>query len=330
MDFQDIPGRWRTRLRQRCAALVLTGVLVGLQSAAVAAPVVADPCDRRCLESLLERYLTALDARDASRLPLASGARYTENTVAIPLGDGFWQTIDPGSQSKTSRLVIADAASGQVAYYGAARENGHGVLFSVRLRQAGGRISEIEQLIARRSPAQIGAFDEPPPFEAAWTEAVSPAARASRAELAAIANRYFDGIEQANGEIVPVTPQTSRVENGVRTAPLPPEGSGNVPMSIRASFNSGMFRYIKSLRPRRILMADEERGIVHTMVMFQHPGNVRVPFWEKQYQDPQSILVYPNSIGIFETFKVQAGRITHITAQMVILPYGQPPGWPVP
>jgi hypothetical protein len=67
-------------------------------------------------------------------------------------------------------------------------------------------------------------------------------------------------------------------------------------------------------------MADEERGIVHTMVMFQHPGNVRVPFWEKQYQDPQSILVYPNSIGIFETFKVQAGRITHITAQMVSCP----------
>jgi hypothetical protein len=330
MAFQDVSGRWRRRLRQRFAAVILAGVAVGLQTAAVAASAPLDPCDRHCLEGLLERYLTALDAHDVSRLPLASGARFTENTVAIPLGDGFWQTIDRGSQSKTSRLVIADPASGQVAFYGAARENGHGVLFSVRLRQAGGRIGEIEQLIARRSPAQIGAFDDPPAFEAAWSEPVSPTARASRAELAAIANRYFDGIEQANGEIVPVTPQTSRVENGVRTAPLPLEGSGVVPMSIRASFNSGMFRYIKSIRPRRILMADEERGIVHTMVMFQHPGNIRVPFWEKQYQDPQSILVYPNSIGIFETFKVQGGRITHITAQMVILPYGQPPGWPVP
>ena len=105
--------------------------------------------------------------------------------------------------------------------------------------------------------------------------------------------------------------------SGVRTAPLPPEGSGNVPMSIRASFNSGMFRYIKSIRPRRILMADEERGIVHTMVMFQHPGNVRVPFWEKQYQDPQSILVYPNSIAGSIVSPVMTKRLTRLT---------QPPG----
>lgn len=308
--------------------MVLTCAACGWPPRVAAASAVVGACDRRCLEGLLDQYLAALDAHDASRLPLARAARYTENTVAIALGDGFWQTIDRGSQSKTSRLVIADPASAQVAFYGAAKENGHGVLFSVRLKHKGRRITEIEQLIARRGPAQIGEFDDPPPFEAAWTEAVPQAARASRAELVRIANSYFDGIEQANGEIVPVTPETSRVENGFRTAPRPPPGSGIVPMSIRESFNSGMFRYIKAIRPRRILMSDAERGIVHAMVMFQHPGNTRVPFWEKQYQDPQSIIVYPNSIGIFETFKVQAGKITHITAQMVILPYGQPPGWP--
>jgi hypothetical protein len=44
----------------------------------------------------MERYLAALDAHDVKQLPLARGARFTENTVALTLGDGFWQTIDKG------------------------------------------------------------------------------------------------------------------------------------------------------------------------------------------------------------------------------------------
>jgi hypothetical protein len=307
----------------------VTFVLLSLLLAATAAPSRAAGCDRECLGSMVDQYLDALQAHDPARLPLARGARYTENTVPLAPGDGFWQTIDAGSVSATSRLVITDPATSQVAFYGAAKESGHGVLFSLRLKHRGGRITEIEQFVARRGPAQIGEFDQPPPFEAAWNQPVPAAGRASRDELARIANLYFDGIEQANGEIVPVVPETSRVENGFRTAPRPPEGSGLAAMSIRESFNSGMFRYIREIRPRRVLLADEERGIVHTMVMFQHPGNVKLPFWEKQYADPTSIIVYPNTIGIFESFKVQGGKITHITAQMVILPYRQGPGWPL-
>jgi hypothetical protein len=97
------------------------------------APVHAADCDRGCLASLMERYLAALDAHDAKQLPLARGAKFTENTVALTLGDGFWQTIDKGSQSPTSRLIIADPGSSQVAFYGAAKENGHGVLFGTVL-----------------------------------------------------------------------------------------------------------------------------------------------------------------------------------------------------
>jgi hypothetical protein len=38
----------------------------------------------------------------------------------------------------------------------------------------------------------------------------------------------------------------------------------------------------------------------------------------------------PNTIEIAESFHLQAGKITNITALMVMLPYGQPQGWPVP
>lgn len=279
----------------------------------------------------MDRYLAALDARDPERLPLARGVKFTENTVPLTLGDGFWQTIDRGSQSPTSRLVIADPDTSQVAFYGAATENGHGVLFGVRLKHRAQRITEIEQFVVRRGPAQIGEFDKPPPFESAWTETLPAAERLPRAELERIANLYFEGIEKSSGDIVPVIPETSRVENGVRMAPRPVSADGAAPLSIRDTFSSGMFSYIREINPRRFLLTDEERGIVYTMVMFQHPGNVTglTAFWEKQYKDPTSIIVYPNSMAMTEAFRIRGGKITHITAQMVMLPYRQPTGWPV-
>jgi hypothetical protein len=305
---------------------ILAGVILSLAGAQAQAA----GCDRACLSDLMNRYLAALDAHDPQRLPLARGARFTENTVPLKLGDGFWQTIDRGSQSTTSRLVIADPATSQVAFYGAATENGHGVLFGVRLKHRAQKITEIEQFVARRGPAQIGEFDRPLPYESAWTETLPPAERLPRAELERIANLYFEGIEKSSGDIVPLIPETSRVENGFRTAPRPVAADGSAPLSIREAFNSGMYGYIREIRPRRYLLADEERGIVYTMVMFQHPGNVTdlKKFWEKQYKDPNSIIVYPNSMAMTESFRIRGGKITHIVAQMVTVPYRQPSGWP--
>jgi hypothetical protein len=293
------------------------------------APAHAADCDRACLAALMERYLVALDAHEPGLLPLARNAKFTENTVPLTPGDGFWQTIDKGSQSPTSRLIITDPVTSQVAFYGAARENGHGVLFGVRLKHKGRRISEIEQFVIRRGPAQIGEFDNPPAFEAAWTEVLPAPERLPRAELVRIANLYFEGIEKSNGNIVPLAPDTSRVENGFRTAPRPPPADGTQAESIQESFNSGRYQYIREIKPRRFLLIDEERGVVYTMVMFQHPGNVTgLAAWDKQYKDPTSIINFPNSMAMTEAFRIRGGKITHIVAQMVMLPYRQPTGWP--
>lgn len=307
--------------------------IIALTAALLAhgAPAQAADCDRACLASLMDRYLVALDTHDPKSLPLARGAKFTENTVALTLGDGFWQTIDKGSQSSTSRLVITDPATSQVAFYGAAKENGHGVLFGVRLKHEAQRISEIEQFVIRRGPAQIGEFDHPPAFESAWTEVLPTPERLPRAELVRIANLYFEGIEKSSGDIVPLAPETSRVENGFRTAPRQPAADGTPAQSIQETFNSGRYRYIREIKPRRFLLVDEERGVVYTMVMFQHPGNVTgLPMWDKQYKDPTSIINFPNSMAMTEAFRIRGGKITHIVAQMVMLPYRQPTGWPAP
>ncbi|HWL62898.1 MAG TPA: hypothetical protein VNQ32_08875 [Steroidobacteraceae bacterium] len=309
---------------------VLTIIALTAAAFAQGTPARAADCDRACLASLMERYLVALDAHNPGLLPLARGAKFTENTVALTLGDGFWQTIDKGSQSSSSRLIIADPATSQVAFYGAAKENGHGVLFGVRLKHKAQRISEIEQFVIRRGPAQIGEFDNPPAFEAAWTEVLPTPERLPRAELVRIANLYFEGIEKSSGDIVPLVPETSRVENGFRTAPRAPAADGTPAESIQASFSSGRYRYIREIKPRRFLLVDEERGLVYTMVMFHHPGNVMgLPMWDKQYKDPTSIINFPNSMAMTEAFRIRGGKITHIVAQMVMLPYRQPTGWPV-
>jgi hypothetical protein len=291
----------------------------------------ASRCDRTCLEGLMAQYLTALQAHDPHGLPLAANARYTENSVTLRLGDGFWQTIDAGSVSTKMRLVIADPATSQVAYYGRATENHHSVLIGVRLKQSGGRLTEMEGLVARQSSGIFGNFNDPPAFDAAWTQNQPAAQRSSRKQLIAAANAYFDGIQQGNGDIVPLADSCVRVENGVLTAPQPPK-DGHPAVSIRESFNSKRFNYIREIRPRRIILVDEERNTAYGIFSFQHPGNIAThdPTFQQSLSKPDSVLVYPNTIEIAESFHLHEGKITHITALMVMLPYGQPQGWPVP
>src|SRR5690606_12210168 len=51
-------------------------------------------CDRDCLIGYAERYLDALVHRDTTRAPFARHARFTENNVEMPLGEGLWGTIN--------------------------------------------------------------------------------------------------------------------------------------------------------------------------------------------------------------------------------------------
>src|SRR5690606_1989832 len=48
---------------------------------------------REELYAQAEAYLDALEARDPSRLAWADGARFSENNVALAIGDGLWNTI---------------------------------------------------------------------------------------------------------------------------------------------------------------------------------------------------------------------------------------------
>jgi hypothetical protein len=56
------------------------------------------PCDRVCLEGIVNQYLDALMSRNPFGLPLAAKVRFSENDQLLPLGDGLWNTVTaPGS-----------------------------------------------------------------------------------------------------------------------------------------------------------------------------------------------------------------------------------------
>ena len=71
-------------------------------------------CDRACLEGIAEQYLDALVAKDPKRLPVAGGAKYTENGQRLQPGDGFWNSV---TGRGTYTLHVADATAGQVVTF---------------------------------------------------------------------------------------------------------------------------------------------------------------------------------------------------------------------
>ena len=304
-----------------------TGLLVALAlgGAAASAPALgaATTCNKACLIALTDKYMDALTARQPNRLPVAATVKFTENSIAMKLGDGLWQTVDG---VKPFNLTVADDKTGEAASFRLVTENGTPAMLAFRIRAPQGKITEIETFVVRKLSGIHGNFETVPTINPAWDETLPAAAQPSRAELIKVANSYFDGIEQANGDIVPFIDETDRLENLAKTSP----GMRNGKMvTVRESFNSKVFNYIKKVDGRRFLVVDEARGIVVANYMFQHPGNIRQVTGpdNKTIQITGPLASYPNTTSGLEAFRVKNGKLDHILSYVVLNAYRQPNGW---
>jgi hypothetical protein len=292
-------------------------------------------CDRGCLQGIAEQYLGAMLAHDPSKAPLAAGARYTENGVELPLPDGLWRTV----QSVGSyRLFVTDPAQGSVGFFVKARENGAPVLVGTRLRVVRHRITEMESIAARLGatvgggPSSLPRADElgDHPREA-FLRTLPPDRRRTRAQLAAIVNSYFTGIENNTGDKPPpFAEDCMRLENGTRTSgrPTAPGATpGPLNYSCKGAFHLGYYREDTRLRNRRVLAVDQERGLVYAGVYFDHDATVR----SYQLKDGRTVTVRntaPWTWAIQELFEINAdGQISQIEAVLLSVPYGMRPGW---
>ncbi len=132
----------------RAAALwVAVLISMGARAQAPGEPSAVYPtCTRSCLIGVLHSYLDALGHKDRGLAPFARNARYVENNVEMPLGEGLWGSV--GGVSATG-LEVADPTSGNAAWYGTVQEHGNPAYLALRLKVAEGQITEVESVIQR-------------------------------------------------------------------------------------------------------------------------------------------------------------------------------------
>ena len=282
-------------------------------------------CNRDCLIELTEAYLSAMVARDPAKAPVTANVRFTQNTRAMALGQGLWESI---KGVRGYKLFVTDPTVGQVALYtvvdGAERPG----LLTLRIKVEGRRITEIESVYVGIGQTGFGSVDNLVTVDPVWTAVLPPAQRRPRAEMIDIANRYFETLEKNIVDHVPFTANCLRVENGMTTA-----GRAGAPglagLGCRENVNHPMWNYITQITPRRHLVVDEERGLVSGMYMFRHGGT------EPTYTLPSGEVVKHGeamlrrqAVVISELFRIEDGRIRRIEAVMAGgLDHDAPSGW---
>ena len=295
-------------------------------------------CNRACLEKVMDQYLAALVAHDPQAAPLSQDVKYTENNQALPVGDGFWKTVQ--GRGKYTH-IFADPEFGQVAYMGTMMEAGAPLLMSLRLRIELGRISEIETVFFKPGgggPTDIAAMDRPHQPEAFWFKSIPPAQRMSRQELIAVADGYFTGLQKNDGKGIngtgtyPFTSDCHRIENGSPTTNVPRpanEAPGTInafAMDCMSQFKLGYYFIVQNIHHRRYPVVDQERGIVWAHAIFDQ-GTVNQgvlsdgqPFTFRGFTRPSSILVT-------EAFLIEDGKIRRVEMVGTSVPYHMNSPW---
>ncbi|MEN9706170.1 MAG: hypothetical protein RLZZ393_2049 [Pseudomonadota bacterium] len=312
------------------ASLLLAAAGASAQSPGQRSALPPRDCDHACLIGLQHDYLAALKARDVSRLPLASGVRYTENNVEMPLGRfGIWATV---TGVAATGLEAADAKQGEVAWIGAVDEHGAPVYYGMRMQVRDRRITEVEAVVVRNSglPLPWGDFSKLE-HDASFNEILPEASRRPRERLRAVADSYFNTVELNDGTVfAPFHEDCARIENGISTtkasALAAPGGQANASSlspGCEAQFKLGIYYINKRVRERRYPVIDEERGVVVATGFFDHANGFN-RYKLTDGREMKTALNWPNSISLVEAFKVVDGRIYRIETVFSYVPYFMP------
>ena len=286
-----------------------------------AAPALHGACDQACLEQAAAGYMDALAAQDPSRVRWAKTVRYTENSVSMMIGDGVWGTATAHSANP---LVVADPASGNVAWYGTLAEHGQAAYYAMRLKVEDGAVAEVEAVIQRKGAAEP--FGDPSAYthDPLFSQPLAPAERVSRKRLIELANGYFDTVQRNDGTLhTKFDPDCARNENGVVTT----NGSyTTTAQGCEAPFRLGVFRFVDQARARRFPVVDEAHGVVVAAAYFDHGAS----FDEYQTTDGKlahNPIKHPTTIGLLEAFKIRNGRIVRVEAVFTSVPFGMASQW---
>jgi hypothetical protein len=292
----------------------------------------AADCDRACLKNMMTTYLNALVARDPSKAPLAANVRFTEDSKDLKVGEGFWKSA---TKVGDYRQDFIDVKEQVVASHVIVEESGGPAKFTVRLKVADGKITEIETLVVPSGARAGGAGLVVRPDMGVEPPA---ALKNKREELIRAADSYPKGLTIGGFDKVdaPFAKDAFRIENGMvmagpgcggarggaprGAAPNTARGAttGAAPVSARAPQDVAGCADIKTQRiiehpdlTKSVVAVDEEQGIVLIWMNFGDTGTYGAG----------------NALVIFEAFKVYGGQMHAVQAFMKVLPKDTQRGW---
>ncbi|MCL2877293.1 MAG: hypothetical protein FWF13_00770 [Acidobacteria bacterium] len=284
----------------------------------------ADACTRDGLKAIIGKYFAALEAKDPSSLPLATNVKFTENGVAMPVGQGLWKTagkvllkrdlLDTFKCGTHSNVVIEEpyTAPKPAAKPEAKTAPGFGsrvtppaegtprpILYGVRLKIEGDKISEIEAFVARETEF---AFNAPAILadtkDQDWESIIPPAQRSSRLAMIAAADDYYDMFAKEPEVRTPFAFPCDRWENGFMTT----GGTATGIEATMAAHDCSPTGLVISNHPPRRFLVDVEAG---TMVAY---------------------ILFAGSLPDFHMFRMRDGKVDLI--QSVIGAAAKDMGWP--
>lgn len=284
----------------------------------------AAACDRACLEAAAGSYLEALAAHDPTKMAHDAALRFTENNAPLPLGEAAWRTATAAGPGK---ILVVDQRHGAVGLIAPVEEGGRPALLAARLVVRGGRVRELETILARKESATFLKPDGALVAAALVQSELLPAERTPTAKMMALAGAYFQALTGRPGDPA-FAAGCNRVENGVQTTNI-----GGAPsalntdysrMGCEAQLKAGALTFISKVRDVRYAVVDESRGLVFAFGVFDHDGLARKAGPAGRLS---ASLPSPYSFTVGELFKIRSGKIEHIDAVMSSLPYGSRSAW---
>jgi len=277
----------------------------------------APDCDARCLADIARQYLQDVVKQDWSTLPWADRVRYTENNVAMMIGDGFWGA---GPSTVGEGLYLPDPQTGNVVWYGITAEHGQAAYHGLRLKVVDRKITEVESYVGREGTPDLFAPVADYRLDPAFGTELRADARTPRERMIALVDGWFNSRQLNDGKILTsIADACVRNVNGVNTthgdywAALLVQG-------CRQQLEAGLHKPVDRIRARRYPVVNEASGVVVALSLEDHA--VRYVDYASTDGRPLKVEVeYPNTRSRLELFKIENGQITRIDGVSVFQPY---------
>lgn len=266
---------------------------------------------RARLELMASAYLDAIAAHDPARVTLAPSFRATENGAVMRPGQGVWTTVT----RFRSRQFFIDTISNQVLVIGAVDCGGDLFPYAFRIAIAGDAIAEAEMMVSPSARGHFADVDQLLKPDVLY-DAPVPAARGcgTRERLQAIANLYWDALNESDGSLAPFNHRCDRYGNGKKITNslyllLSPDAAVHTPASLITATRPARPKVIE----RRFPVLDVARGVA---------GSIAVVEFGKNADRPDAGAFY-----IFGVVKIVDDEIRNVDHLNTILPAGTRSGW---